>query len=91
MILKAGQKVWYINNTWNELEEGVLVSRKDQSSLDEHPTLYVQDEYSRYRILADWVFATEEKGKAGLKKKIQQDIQRKKEEIKRLERKLQNV
>ena len=95
MTLKAGQKVWYINNTWNELKEGVLVSRKDQSSLDEHPTLYVKDEYCRYRLLsfsilllADWVFTTEEKGRAGLKKKIQKDIQRKKEEIKQLEKKL---
>ena len=88
MTLKAGQKVWYINNTWNELKEGVLVSRKDQSSLDEHPTLYVKDEYCRYRILADWVFTTEGKGRAGLKKKIQRDIQRKKEEIRQLERKL---
>lgn len=91
MVLKAGQKVWYINNTWNELKEGVLVSRKDQSSLDEHPTLYVKDEYSRYRIPADWVFTTEEKGRAELKKKIQRDIRHKKEEIKGLERKLQNV
>ena len=91
MVLKAGQKVWYINNTWNELKEGVLVSRRAQPLSDEYPILYVKDEYSRHRILAYWVFTTEEKGRAGLKKKIQRDIQRKKEEIKGLERKLQNV
>ncbi|KKN28306.1 hypothetical protein LCGC14_0855420 [marine sediment metagenome] len=88
MVLKAGQKVWYINNTWNELKEGVLVSRRAQPLSDEHPTLYVKDEYSRYRILTNWVFTTKEKGRAGLKGQIQRDIQRKKKEVKRLEKKL---
>ncbi len=88
MVLKVDQKVWYINNTWNELKEGVLISRKDQPLSDGHSTLYVKDEYSRYRILTNWVFTTKEKGRAGLKGQIQRDIQRKKKEVKRLEKKL---
>lgn len=92
MVLKAGQKVWFIDHTWNELREGTLLSIKDQSSYDEIPTLFVEGPKGAYggkqRILTDWVFATEEKGKAGLKKKIRQDIQHKRNEIKQLERKL---
>ncbi len=94
MALKAGQKVWYINHTWNTLEEGTLISTENQStSRDEHPTFSVKDKkYSmKHIILTDWIFTTNEKGKAELKKKIQRDIRRKKGEIKGLERKLQFV
>jgi hypothetical protein len=84
--MKKGQKVWYTNNTWNTLEEGILTDTKNQSGRDEHPTLYVKGKYGVERILEDWVFGTKNKGKAGLRKKVRRDIQRKKEEIKRLER-----
>ncbi len=90
MALKTGQKVWYINHSWHTLEEGTLVSTEDQSGHDELPTLSVKDKRygMTHRILTNWVFTTEEKGQAKLEKKIRQDIQHKRNEIKRLERKL---
>lgn len=89
--MKKNQKVWYINNTWDTLEEGILISTKNKSGYDEHPTLSIRGKYGISRILKDWIFSTEAKGKNGLEKKIQQDIQRIKAEIVSLERKLSKL
>jgi len=87
-LLQAGQKVWFIDHHQNKLREGILVSTDNQSEFDEHPTLSIDEERDGMkwpqRVLADWVFTSEGNGKIGLKRKINQDIRRKQEEIKQL-------
>jgi len=82
--MKIGQKVWYINHWRNELEEGILASTENQSTRNEHPTLLVKGKYGIDRVLSAWTFRTEKRGKAGFRKKINQDIRDKQNEIKLL-------
>lgn len=89
--MKKGQKVWFIDHFSDELKEGMLVSIKNQSSLGDIPTFYVKDNdgmLSTSRVLEDWIFTTKKAGKTGMKKYLQQKIDRKKAEINALRRKL---
>lgn len=90
--MKKGQKIWYIDNLTNSLETGILYSVENQSHFDEHVTLLVRlDKYNGRalnRIIEEWVFTTEKKGQAGLRRKIKQDIRCKKEKIAYLKSKL---
>lgn len=89
--MKKGQKVWYIDHTYNELKIGTLVSTENASDREEEPSLSVKGKYGTHRILEGWVFGTEKTGKTGMKRKIRQDIDIKRCEISRLKQKLFSI
>lgn len=82
-IMKIGQKVWYIDHWRNELEEGILVSTKNQSpGFDKTATLLVKGKHGAVdKVLKSWVFSTERRGRAEFRKKISRDIRDKQNEI----------
>lgn len=89
MRLKAGQKVWFINHTLNEVREGVVESLDDTSVVisEERPGV----KYVPSKVSADAVFATKEEAQISLKRKIHLSIREHKEEINRLGAKLNRL
>jgi len=89
--MKAGQKVWYIDQAYSKIKEGVLVNTENQSCPYERPTLLVNEGYKNHKLFSDRIFSTEKKCKETLEKEIRWNIKHMQNEIKLFKLKLKQL